>query len=201
MKVKSAEFTKSAVKAPDFPAPDLPEVALAGRSNVGKSSLINTLANRKSLARTSKTPGCTRSINFFLINGSFYLVDLPGYGYASVPQRERESWREMVESYLWGRKNLRGILLLVDCRHPLSNLDIQMGEWINYAGIPPAVVATKADKLSRSQLNQSLGLIREGLKLGEGVPLVPFSAKSGQGREEILKIIGRWVMGEKNLPK
>lgn len=196
MKIKSAEFFISAVKAADFPAPQKPEVALAGRSNVGKSSLINTLANRKSLARTSKTPGCTRTINFFLINGSFYLVDLPGYGYASVPHRERESWREMAESYLKGRENLRGILLLVDCRHPLSNLDIQMGEWINYTGIPPAVVATKADKLSRSQLSQSLKSIKEGLKLGEGVPVIPFSAKSGQGREEILKIIGHWVTGE-----
>ncbi len=195
MKIKSAEFLKSAVNPSGFPAPKLPEVALAGRSNVGKSSLINTLVNRKSLARTSKTPGCTRTINFFLVNGAFYLVDLPGYGYASVPLCEMESWREMVESYLNGRESLRGILLLVDCRHPLSNLDIQMGKWISYAGIPPAVVATKADKLSRSQLNQSLKLIKENLELGEDVPVVPFSAKSGQGRDEILKIIGRWVMG------
>jgi len=199
MKIKSAEFLRSAVNPSGFPAAGLPEVALAGRSNVGKSSLINTLVNRKSLARTSKTPGCTRTINFFIVNGAFYLVDLPGYGYANVPERERENWREMVEGYLEGRDNLRGLLLLVDSRHPLSNLDIQMGEWIKYAGIPSAVVATKADKLSRSQLSQSVKSIKDTLLLGEAVPVVPFSAKSGQGREEVLKIIGRWVFGEKKL--
>jgi len=193
MKISCAEFVTSAVRKSDYPAGELPEVALAGRSNVGKSSLLNRLAVRKSLARTSKTPGRTRLINFFLINGVFRLVDLPGYGYAKVSARERESWRKMVEDYLSTRKNLRGVVLLVDSRHPPTSQDVQMYGWLKHRGIPAAVVATKADKLSRSKLLRSLKVVRETLALAEGETLVPFSAETGQGREELLEVIGRWT--------
>ncbi len=198
MKITSAEFITSAVSAANYPAGALPEVALAGRSNVGKSSLLNKLVNRRSLARTSNTPGRTRLINFFLVNGLFRLVDLPGYGYAKVSAAQRESWREMVEGYLLNRDSLKGIVLLVDSRHPPTAQDIQMYDWIKFQGIPTAVVATKADKLSRSKLAQSLKVLRNTLPLSASDRLVPFSAKTGQGREELLEIIGRWtgVAGE-----
>jgi GTP-binding protein len=193
MKITSAEFVTSAVKPSNYPAGELPEVALAGRSNVGKSSLLNKLVNRKRLARTSNTPGRTRLINFFLVNGSFHLVDLPGYGYARVPIAERDSWRKMVEGYLMTRPNLQGVLLLVDSRHPPTAMDLQMYSWLKFRGLPAAVAATKADKLSRSKLLQSLKVIRTELRLAEGDSLIPFSAETGQGREELLEIIGRWT--------
>lgn len=196
MKINDAEFVTSAVKAADYPAGELPEVALAGRSNVGKSSLLNKLVNRKKLARTSNTPGRTRLINFFRINGVFHLVDLPGYGYAKVSLQEKESWRKMVEGYLMARKNLRGVVMLVDSRHPPTALDIQMYEWLKHRGVGAAVVATKADKNSRSRLLHSLKVIRAALPLADGDPLVPFSAETGQGREELLEIIARWVENE-----
>ncbi|HOV78874.1 MAG TPA: ribosome biogenesis GTP-binding protein YihA/YsxC [Bacillota bacterium] len=193
MKIKSADFVTSAVKAADYPAGGLPEVALAGRSNVGKSSLLNRLVNRKGLARTSNTPGRTRLINFFLVNGAFRLVDLPGYGYAKVSAAERERWKKMVEEYLNSRDNLKGVVLLVDSRHPPTDQDRQMYKWLRHSGIPAAVAATKADKLSRSKLLQSLKVIGETLPLSGEDPLVPFSAETGLGREELLRIIGRWV--------
>lgn len=196
MKIKCAEFVTSAVKTADYPAGELPEVALAGRSNVGKSSLLNKLVNRKGLARTSNTPGRTRLINFFKVNDDFHLVDLPGYGYARVPLREKDSWRKMVEGYLNTRKNLKGVVMLVDSRHPPTAQDIQMYHWLKHRGMDAAVVATKADKNSRSRLLQSLKVIRAALPLAEGDPLVPFSSETGQGREELLEIIGRWVGNE-----
>lgn len=193
MKIISAEFVTSAVKPPNYPAGELPEVALAGRSNVGKSSLLNKLINRKRLARTSNTPGRTRLINFFLVNDSFHLVDLPGYGYARVPVGERDSWKKMVEGYLMTRPHLKGVLLLVDSRHPPTAMDLQMYGWLKFRGLPAAVAATKADKLSRSRLLQSLNVIKKDLQLIEGDALVPFSAETGQGREELLKIIDSWT--------
>lgn len=196
MKIKCAEFVTSAVKTADYPAGELPEVALAGRSNVGKSSLLNKLVNRKGLARTSNTPGRTRLINFFKVNDDFHLVDLPGYGYARVPLQEKDSWRKMVEGYLNTRKNLKGVVMLVDSRHPPTAQDIQMYHWLKHRGMDAAVVATKADKNSRSRLLQSLKVIRAALPLAEGDPLVPFSSETGQGREELLEIIGRWVGNE-----
>lgn len=195
MKIKCAEFVTSAVKAADYPAGELPEVALAGRSNVGKSSLLNKLVNRRGLARTSNTPGRTRLINFFRVN-DFHLVDLPGYGYAKVPLQERENWRKMVEGYLNTRKNLKGVVMLVDSRHPPTAQDVQMYDWMKCYGVRAVVVATKADKNSRSRLLQSLKTIRAALPLAEGDPLLPFSSETGQGREELLEIIGRWVGSE-----
>lgn len=193
MKVTSAEFVTSAVKTADYPAGLLAEVALAGRSNVGKSSLLNKMVNRKKLARTSNTPGRTRLINFFLINECFHLVDLPGYGYAKVSAGERENWGKMIETYLLGRENLKGVLLLVDSRHPPSVLDVQVFRWFRDIGLPVAVVATKADKLSHSRLIRFLQVIKKELPLaGTSLP-TPFSAVTGQGREELLGIIENWV--------
>ncbi|MCG9966986.1 ribosome biogenesis GTP-binding protein YihA/YsxC [Pelotomaculum terephthalicicum JT] len=193
MKITSAEFVTSAVKAAQYPAGELMEVALAGRSNVGKSSLLNKVVNRRGLARTSNTPGRTRLINFFLINGQFHLVDLPGYGYARVAAGERENWGRMIETYLTGRKNLKGILLLIDSRHPPTDLDIQVFGWLKNCGIPVAVVTTKADKLSRSKLLRSMQTIRKELPLDGEDMLTAFSAETGQGREELLSIIEQWV--------
>jgi GTP-binding protein len=193
MKIISTEFVTSAVKPPNYPAGELPEVALAGRSNVGKSSLLNKLVNRKRLARTSNTPGRTRLINFFLVNDSFHLVDLPGYGYARVPLGERDSWRKMIETYLNNRSQLKGVLLLVDSRHPPTEMDKQMYGWLKFRGLPAMIAATKADKLSRSKLLQSLKIIRAELQLYEGDALIPFSSETGQGREELLKVIGSWT--------
>lgn len=193
MKIKCAEFVTSAVKTADYPAGELPEVALAGRSNVGKSSLLNKLVNRRGLARTSNTPGRTRLINFFRVNGDFHIVDLPGYGYAKVSLQEKENWRKMVEGYLMTRKNLKGVVMLVDSRHPPTAQDIQMYDWLKYRGVEAVVVATKADKSSRSRLLQSLKTIRAALPMAEGDPLLPFSSVTGQGREELIEIIGRWV--------
>jgi GTP-binding protein len=193
MKISSADFVASAVKAADYPAGELPEVALAGRSNVGKSSLLNKLVNRKGLARISKTPGRTRLINFFIVNKAFHLVDLPGYGYASVPLQEKESWRKMVEGYLKASNNLKGVIMLVDSRHPPSAQDIQMYSWLKYSGVDAVVVVTKADKISRSKLMQSLNVIRDTLPLAEGDTLLPFSAETGLGREELLEKIAYWI--------
>ncbi|NQS76388.1 MAG: YihA family ribosome biogenesis GTP-binding protein [Peptococcaceae bacterium] len=193
MKIKCVEFVTSAVKAADYPAGGLPEIALAGRSNVGKSSLLNRLVNRKRLARSSNTPGRTRLINFFQVNGAFYLVDLPGYGYARVSKREKESWRVMVEGYLSASKNLQGVVLLIDSRHPPTAQDIQMYEWLKHHDLNTAVVATKADKNSRSRLLRSLKVISADLSLMEGDQLVPFSAETGLGREELLEIIASWL--------
>ncbi len=195
IKITSAEFVTSAVKTADYPAGELPEVALAGRSNVGKSSLLNKLTGRKRIARTSNTPGRTRLINFFLVNGLFHLVDLPGYGYAKVPVTERESWRKMVEGYLTTRDNLKGVALLVDSRHQPTSLDLQMHSWLKHWSIPAVVVVTKADKLSRMRLLQSVKVIRATLSLAEGERLIPFSAETGLGREELLEVIDGWVNG------
>ncbi|MEG3069995.1 MAG: ribosome biogenesis GTP-binding protein YihA/YsxC [Candidatus Syntrophopropionicum ammoniitolerans] len=166
---------------------------MAGRSNVGKSSLLNRLVNRKRLARSSNTPGRTRLINFFQVNEAFYLVDLPGYGYARVSKREKESWRVMVEGYLSASKNLQGVVLLIDSRHPPTAQDIQMYEWLKHHDLNTAVVATKADKNSRSRLLRSLKVISADLSLMEGDQLVPFSAETGLGREELLEIIASWL--------
>ena len=162
-----------------------PEFAFAGRSNVGKSSLINGLMNRKSLARVSSAPGKTRTINYYNINDSFYFVDLPGYGYAQVSQKEREAWGRMIEGYLTGSRSLKTIFLLVDIRHEPSALDKQMAAWIRQAGREPVVIATKLDKINRSQRQKQIKILREGLELSKETPLFPWSAQSKEGREEL----------------
>ena len=193
MKIASVEFVTSAVNDSGLPPGELPEVAMSGRSNVGKSSLLNRLVNRRGLAKTGSTPGRTQTINFFLVNGTFHLVDLPGYGYARVPLQVRATWGKMIEGYLSGRKNLRGVIMLVDIRHPPTEGDQQLHHWLKHYGIPVAVVATKADKLSRSRGLQSLAKIRSGLSLTSEEAVVMFSATAGQGRDDVLKIIEHWI--------
>lgn len=166
-----------------------PEVAFAGKSNVGKSSLINGLMNRKSLARTSAQPGKTQTINFYNINDAMYLVDLPGYGYAKVSQSEKEKWGKMIERYLHTSKNLKAVFLLIDIRHEPSANDVMMYEWILNKGFEPIIIATKADKIKRSQLHKHLKMVKDGLKLRPGGKILPYSALTKQGREEIWTLI------------
>ena len=172
-----------------LPTDQLPEVAIVGRSNVGKSSLINRLANRKNLAKSSSTPGKTRTINFYCFNRSWYLVDLPGYGFAKVSRSEKARWGKMIEKYLSGRKTLRGVILLVDIRHSPSVDDRTMKDWLEHHQIPFMVVATKADKLSRSARQKNLAMIRRELQLPMEQPPLGFSAVSGEGLEELLQAL------------
>jgi GTP-binding protein len=182
MKITSAEFVKSAFKPSHYTTDGLPEVSFLGRSNVGKSSLINSLLQRKGLARTSNTPGRTQSINFFLINESFYFVDLPGYGFAKVSKKMREDWGKMAEEYLASRPQLKLSIQLVDSRHKPTALDIQLNEWLVFHSKHHLIAATKADKLSKNQLQRSLKEI--GLIL-PGSEIVAYSSETGTGREAV----------------
>lgn len=166
-----------------------PEVAFSGKSNVGKSSLINGLLNRKSLARTSSQPGKTQTINFYNVNHELYLVDLPGYGYAKVSQETKAKWGQMIERYLHSSKQLKAVFLLIDIRHEPSANDREMYAWILHQGFEPIIIATKLDKIKRSQVQKQLKLIRDGLQLTPGTKILPFSAETKQGREEIWEII------------
>ncbi len=189
MKVTSAEFVGSAASPKGFPRQGLPELAFLGRSNVGKSSLINSLLNRRSLAQTSRTPGKTRTVNFFLINDAFLFADLPGYGYAKVSRSVQQSWEKMVVGYLKGRSVLRGSILLVDLRHPPKDTDRRMKEWLEFNGCPVVVAATKADKLSSLRRKDHLDVIRRELPLAAGTPLIPYSSRTGLGREELWRVL------------
>ena len=193
MKIISADFVTSAPSLSKCPLEEYPEVAFAGRSNVGKSSLFNKLVNRKRLARTSNRPGRTQLINFFLINGQVHLVDLPGYGFAKVPLAVKAKWGKMVTGYLIGRRQLRGLVLLVDIRHLPTQEDRQMYQWLKAYRIPTLVAATKADKLSRSRGLRNIEIIRQNLQLVSEDHLVMFSAITGQGREEIWEIVEDWI--------
>ncbi|MCD7717304.1 MAG: ribosome biogenesis GTP-binding protein YihA/YsxC [Lachnospiraceae bacterium] len=172
-----------------LPESPYPEVAFAGKSNVGKSSLINTLMNRKSLARTSSQPGKTQTINFYNINDALYLVDLPGYGYAKVPQSEKEKWGKMIERYLHTSSQLKAVFLLIDIRHDPGANDRTMYEWICANGYEPVILATKLDKIKRSQIQKQQKVLREGLGLHSGTRLIPFSSQTGQGRDEVWELI------------
>lgn len=172
-----------------LPENSRPEVAFAGKSNVGKSSLINTLMNRKSLARTSSQPGKTQTINFYNVNGSIYFVDLPGYGYARTSEHVKEQWGKMVENYLHRSRQLKAVFLLIDIRHKPSENDCIMYEWIKTHGYQPIIIATKLDKINRSQIQKQVKLLKETLRAEKNVRVVPFSATTKQGREEIYEII------------
>ena len=171
-----------------IPQNELPEIAFAGKSNVGKSSLINALMNRKSLARTSSQPGKTQTINFYNINDALYFVDLPGYGYAKVSQQEKEKWGKMIERYLHQSNVLKAVFLLIDIRHDPSANDKTMYEWILANGFHPIIIATKADKINRSQLQKQIKAVRQGLGAGKDTVVLPFSAQTKQGREEIYEV-------------
>ncbi len=174
-----------------IPQNELPEIAFAGKSNVGKSSLINALMNRKSLARTSSQPGKTQTINFYNINDALYFVDLPGYGYAKVSQQEKEKWGKMIERYLHQSNVLKAVFLLIDIRHDPSANDKTMYEWILANGFHPIIIATKADKINRSQLQKQIKAVRQGLGAEKDTVVIPFSAQTKQGREEIYEVIDR----------
>jgi len=192
MKIHHAEFVTSAFRNDDYPRDVYPEVAFAGRSNVGKSSLINTLMNRKNLARTSSAPGKTQSINFYLINEALYFVDLPGYGYAKVPQQTRSQWRAMIERYFTNRPSLRGVIVLTDARIGPTPLDVQLKEWLDDLRIPARYVATKVDKLSKNRLAQAIKNAAEQLSLN-ATQILPFSAVTGQGKKELWQQITELV--------
>ena len=188
MKVTSAEFITSAVKRSDYPEELLPEVAFAGRSNVGKSSLINTLVNRKHLVRTSSSPGRTQTLNFFRINNQVNFVDLPGYGFAKVPLKVKAQWKTMVESYLKNRKTLQLVIILVDIRRTPSSDDASLMRWLENFGIPFLIVLTKTDKLSQNKCSAQQKIIQDFLLL-KREEVVCFSAVTRKGRQEILKRI------------
>lgn len=191
MKVYDAEFIISAVGPKQYPTDGLPEIALAGRSNVGKSSLINALINRKNLARTSSKPGKTQTLNFYKIENRFFFVDLPGYGFARVSKAEREKWGKMIEQYLSKREALRMVIHLIDIRHPPTKDDQMMYEWLQHFQIPTLVVATKADKISKGQWQKHLKMIKETLALSPNTPLLLFSAETKYGRDEVWEEIER----------
>ena len=196
MVIKNVELETVCGVTSMLPDNKLPEVAFAGKSNVGKSSLINALMMRKSLARTSAQPGKTQTINFYNINKEIYLVDLPGYGYAKASEKEREAWGQMIERYLNTSEKLRAVFLLVDIRHAPSANDKQMFEWMAYVGYDPIVIATKLDKIKRSQIDKQIKIIRQGWGADKETIIVPFSAETKQGRDIIWDFMDQVIENE-----
>ena len=182
-----------------MPDNQLPEIAFAGKSNVGKSSLINALMNRKSYARTSATPGKTQTINFYNINEEMYLVDLPGYGYAKVSEQEKIKWGQLIERYLHGSKQLKAVFLLIDIRHAPSANDKMMYHWIVEMGFHPIIIATKLDKIKRSQIQKQIKIVKQGLDLVPGTMVIPFSAETKQGRDEIWELVENEFLTESEM--
>ncbi len=189
MEIKKAEFIISAVKRSQYPEDGRPEIAFVGRSNVGKSTLINTLTNRRKLVKVSSTPGKTRLINFFLINNTMYFVDLPGYGYAKVSKKEKENWGYIMEQYLVERNQLKKIVLLVDSRHKPTGDDINMYNWIKHYNYEVLVVGTKLDKLKRNDINKNKKIIRDTLKMDKDEKILLISSLNKEGKEEVLEEI------------
>ena len=196
MIIKSAALETVCGITSTLPENTLPEIAFAGKSNVGKSSLINALMNRKSLARTSSQPGKTQTINFYNVNSEIYFVDLPGYGYAKVSEEIKAKWRKMIERYLKKSKQLKAVFLLIDIRHEPSANDKQMYSWILANGFHPIIIATKADKISRNQLQKHIKMVKEGLKVEKETFVIPFSAQTKQGRDEIYELIDGLMKGD-----
>jgi len=191
MKILSAEFVTGAAHPSQFPASVLPEVAFAGKSNVGKSSLIGALLGRKRLVKISSTPGKTREINFFLVNGAFFFVDLPGYGYAQAPKHVQRGWQALLEAYLTGRNALRGAVLIVDARHDPGPLDVQMKVFLAAHRVPILVVAHKADKLPRGRLPERLNAVARALELPQ--PPLACSSRTGEGRDALWALLAAWL--------
>lgn len=194
MNFQNVEFLVSAASTEAFPKRKLPEIAFAGKSNVGKSSVINRLLQRKNFARVGDKPGKTIHVNYFLVDNTCYLVDLPGYGFAKVSQAEKERWGKLMEDYFAAGRITLGVLI-VDFRHPPTNNDITMANWFLESGCPFVVVANKLDKLKKSEYAPNLAVIRRDLALPEGVPVIPFSAEKGDGRDALVKVILDTVKG------
>lgn len=189
MKINNPQFVVSAYSYRDYPRHSLPEFAFSGRSNVGKSALINTLLNQKKLAKVSSKPGRTQSINFYNIGDRFYLVDLPGYGFARVPDHVRQEWGELINDYLYNRENLYGLIQIVDARHKPTDDDQMMIDWLKATGLPTMIAATKVDKLSRSKRKPQKQLILETLEPESDMKFTFFSAKTGEGKKTVSKFI------------
>lgn len=189
LNLHNAEFVRSAVKTADFPQDTLPQIVFAGKSNVGKSSTINRILNRKNFARVGNQPGKTIHINFFRIDEQAYFVDLPGYGYAKVSKRERDRWGKLMDDYFAWEDGMTLGFQIVDLRHKPTADDVTMANWFLQTGVPFAIIANKHDKVKRSQLEGNLQLIRETLQLPDAVPVIPFSAEKGTGRDEVLNLI------------
>ncbi|MDD6858528.1 MAG: ribosome biogenesis GTP-binding protein YihA/YsxC [Lachnospiraceae bacterium] len=194
MIIKSVELETVCGITSKLPDNEMPEIAFAGKSNVGKSSLINGLINRKSLARTSSQPGKTQTINFYNVNKNLYFVDLPGYGYAKVSKSVQEKWGDMIERYLRTSKQLKAVFLLIDIRHEPSANDKAMYDWIVYNGYNPIIIATKMDKIKRSQLQKNISIIKKGLEVQPGTIVIPYSAMTKQGRDEVWEVINASVI-------
>lgn len=189
MRVNNVFLDKIGTKFEHYPDNGMTEIAFVGKSNVGKSSLINTMVGRKAIARISSTPGKTRTINFYNVEEQFYFVDLPGYGYAKLSRSESEKWGKMIEKYLGKREELKTIVLLIDIRHEVGKNDLQMYEWLKYYGLKTIVVCTKSDKVAKNKLQNHLKVIRKGLNLAQGDVIIPFSSHNKSGKDELWKEI------------
>lgn len=193
MKVTSSDIVISAVRPAQYPETELPEFALAGRSNVGKSSFINKMLNRKGLARISSKPGKTQTLNFYLINEILHFVDVPGYGYAKVSKSERAAWGKMIETYITSREQLRAVVLIVDLRHPPTQDDVMMYDFLKHYDIPCVVIATKADKIPRGKWQKYLKVTKETLDLDENDQIVLFSSETGEGKDKAWSILQSYM--------
>lgn len=193
MKVTSSDIVISAVKPEQYPKAPMPEFALAGRSNVGKSSFINKMINRKNLARTSSKPGKTQTLNFFIINNMLHFVDVPGYGYAKAPKTERDSWGKMIETYLSTREQLKAVIMIVDLRHAPSKDDVAMYEYFKHHELPCVIVATKSDKIPKGKWQKHLKVVRETLQMDKSDELLLFSSETGQGKDQAWGVIKKFM--------
>jgi GTP-binding protein len=196
MKITNAEIVISAVSKKQYPDDGLPEIALAGRSNVGKSSLINKLINRKNLARTSSKPGKTQTLNFYKMNETFYFVDVPGYGYAKVSKKEREKWGVMMEEYFETRSTLQAVLLITDIRHDPTEDDLQMYDFLKYYELPVIIVATKLDKVGKSKRTAHIQRASNAFQIEKGDVLLPFSSETGEGKDEAWRLLKPFFTGK-----
>jgi len=196
MEVNHVELVMSAVAPSQYPTTGYPEIALVGRSNVGKSSLTNVLINRRSYARTSSQPGKTQTLNFYNVEDELYFVDVPGYGYAKVSQSEREKWGQMIETYLTQRDQLRGVISLIDARHEPTEADITMYQWLAYYNLPTLIVATKSDKITRSKWNQTISKIKKALDLPNADNIILFAAPQKMGKDAVWQWIEQQAFGE-----
>lgn len=193
MKVTSADIVISAVKPEQYPGETFPEFALAGRSNVGKSSFINKMLNRKNLARTSSKPGKTQTLNFYLINEKLHFVDVPGYGYAKVSKKEREAWGKMIETYLTRREQLKAVVQIVDLRHPPTKDDVMMYDFLKHYELPCIIIATKADKIPKSKWQKHIKITKETLDLDQNDHLILFSSETGQGKDQAWAVLQSYM--------